>query len=291
MIIGFVLVSAILTRLGNSVIIRKITCLIVKRIRLACNGVSIHFGFQDIDFVIFCYVRIKGQFRKPDAVLQNKFCAGWRIVLHLKRLDRHVTPVGHIAVVDPVLAHQNLTAAAGAIGYRGVVVTIFVPDRFVFRNTITCSYLLQQDVLVCPAVLVVLGQITDYGIPINDLFTLVRYNTSVNLNFRISWFLYQSNCFPIPFKRKVRLCILVQICQGLTAGYLVQIDRDLFGLVTFYIRRLPNLCDLIIQIVRHGVCNFGVSVLLHYHFGFKGRFAQGKRGSSCFSLLVISKFG
>ena len=198
--------------------------------------------------------------------------------------------MGHVAVVDPVLAHQNLTAFAGAIDYCGVVVPIFVPVRFVFRDAIIFSYLFQQDVLVCPAVLVVLGQITDYGIPINDLFTLVRYNTLVNLNFRISWFLYQSNCFPIPFKRKVRLCILVQICQGLTAGYLVQIDRDLFGLVTFYIRRLPNLCDLIIQIVRHGVCNFGVSVLIIHHFGFKGRAVQSKRGSSLPSLIVIIKW-
>ena len=67
--------------------------------------------------------------------------------------------MGHIAVVDPVLAHQNLITTAGAIDYCGVVVSSFWVDlRFVFRDAIIFSYLFQQDVLVCPAVLVVLGQ-------------------------------------------------------------------------------------------------------------------------------------
>ena len=81
------------------------------------------------------------------------------------RLQRHGFAVQEVAVIHPYLLHHDAVAGALAVDHNGGVAAVVITLGYVGWVAGTRLRILQQDVVVQMAVLVVLGQVLDDGVP------------------------------------------------------------------------------------------------------------------------------
>ena len=70
-----------------------------------------------------------------------------------------------VAVIHPYLLHHDAVAVSLAVDHNGGVAAVVITLGYVGWESGVISRILQQDVVVQMAVLVVLGQVLDDGVP------------------------------------------------------------------------------------------------------------------------------
>ena len=240
-VVGFVLVDIFFPQripAGRFVLGRNAVFRLVKRVRRKRNLVPVYAGFQDVDAANIGTLW-QTNFYGPHAVLQDDLVRVlgvyaftgefYLLVVFIIHADCHRSPVGAVAVVGPLLAHQNQGALAGTVEHGGGVVAVVVPLRLVdgkVRVIAACNPF-QQKILIFPSVLVVAGKPLESSFPSGGvIFRVFNSGSSLCSRKRIAFRLktaYVLNCLPVPLKGEVRLILTAQLGSAVIA---VQVEGD-----------------------------------------------------------------
>ena len=204
----------------------------------------------------------------PDAVLAEDDLGNRLICPALVDLNRHRLAVGDVAVVDPLLAHENAVALARRVVDVRPVVALLVARGLIGREEVLRARALEQDVLVGAALLVELGQARELRDPRRGL-------------------LHGDGDVRLPGIKHLRLFIhcpvhgerdICRFGQRLPADRAVEGKRDLrifrqpsqvFVCIVLAIAvRIPVLLHVVVDGIGDGVRHGGVAArLVHLHGG------------------------
>ena len=205
----------------------------------------------------------------PDAVLAEDDRVSNRCIRRaVIDLDRHRLAVGDVAVVDPLLAHENAVALARRVVDVRPVVAFLVARGLIGREVVLRARALEQDVLVGAALLVELGQARELRDPRRRLL-------HGDGDVRLPGPKLRGRCVLRPVHGERDICLLG---QRLPADRAVEGKRDLrifrqnfqvFVCIVLAIAvRIPVLLHVVVDGIGDGVRHGGVAALLvHLHGG------------------------